>query len=236
MQRTKEDVVLVSLVDHTPDDKACTPSVDAATGRVRLLVGQSWYDAIALYRHHGLVMPERTLGRFFSVGGVIANAVYGGSREGGSVHSHVSKMPVMTSDGKTSEIEGDELKYWRSSGGQLGVILAVEMKLVREADKGGTLAMKNDVQDFSSLFADVGSPTMNEVSNLVGAVAQKVYSTIAAYDHNQFFFNYYYSNQLVSFYTDFSGPPFNEALVAKYAAAAQFNLQAFGQEVAYTSR
>ena len=80
---------------------------------------------------------------------------------------------VMTSDGKTSEIEGDELKYWRSSGGQLGVILAVEMKLVREADEGGTLAMKNDVQDFSSLFADVSNPTMNEVSNLVGAVAQK---------------------------------------------------------------
>jgi FAD/FMN-containing dehydrogenase len=92
MQRTEEDVVLVSLVDHTPDDKAWAPSVDVATGRVSLLAGQSWYDAIALYRHHGLVMPERTLARFCSVGGVIANAVYGGSREGGFVHSHVSKM------------------------------------------------------------------------------------------------------------------------------------------------
>lgn len=92
MQRTEEDAVLVSLVDHTPDDEAWAPNVDVATGRVRLLAGQSWYDAVALYRHHGLIMPERTVGRFFSVGGVIANAVHGGSREGGFVHSHVTKM------------------------------------------------------------------------------------------------------------------------------------------------
>lgn len=64
-------------------------------------------------------------------------------------------------------------------------------------------------------------------------VSTTVYSTIAAYDHNEFFFNYY-SNQLASFYTDFSGPPFNEALASKYKAAAQFNLQAFGQDVSYT--
>jgi hypothetical protein len=86
---------------------------------------------------------------------------------------HPLLTSVMTSDGKTSEIKGDTLKYWRSSGGQLGVILAVEMQLVREADKGGTLAMKNDIQDFSSLFADVNSPTVGEVYDLVSAVTQK---------------------------------------------------------------
>ena len=85
MQRTEEDVVLVSLVDYVPDDEAWMPSVNVDQGIVRLLAGQSWYDAVALYRHHGLVMPERTLGRFFSVGGVIANAVHGGSREGGFI-------------------------------------------------------------------------------------------------------------------------------------------------------
>ena len=92
MQRTEEDVVLVSLVDYMPDDEAWKPSVNVDQGTVRLLAGQSWYDAVALYRHHGLIMPERTLGRFFSVGGVIANAVHGGSREGGFIHSLVTRM------------------------------------------------------------------------------------------------------------------------------------------------
>ena len=93
MQRTEMDTVLISLIDHVPEDAEwSSPSVNADTGRVRLLSGQSWYEAVALYRHHGLIMPERTLGRFFSVGGVIANPVHGGSREGGFIHSLVTKM------------------------------------------------------------------------------------------------------------------------------------------------
>lgn len=61
---------------------------------------------------------------------------------------------VMKSNGKTVEIEGDELKYWRSSGGQLGIILAIEMQLVKETEKGGTLAMKHSSDDLSYVFAD----------------------------------------------------------------------------------
>lgn len=59
---------------------------------------------------------------------------------------------VMKSDGKTTEIEGDDLKYWRSSGGHLGIILAVEMQFVKETEKGGTLAMKNTFDDFSYVY------------------------------------------------------------------------------------
>jgi hypothetical protein len=77
------------------------------------------------------------------------------------------------------------------------------------------------------------NPSAAEVLNLVSLVTGKVYATIAASDHNEFFFDYY-SNQLVSLYTDFSGPPFDDTLAAKYAAAAQYNLQTFGQDVAYT--
>ena len=80
---------------------------------------------------------------------------------------------MIKSDGKTTEIEGEELKYWRSSGGQLGIILAVELQLVKETEKGGTLAMKNDLEDFSYVFADATNPTVEEISNLVGLVGQK---------------------------------------------------------------
>jgi len=79
MQRGEENVVVVSLVDHAPDHLEWVPRADPDTGIVRLRAGQSWYEATALYRHHGLVLPERTAGRFFSVGGVIANPVHGGS-------------------------------------------------------------------------------------------------------------------------------------------------------------
>lgn len=67
---------------------------------------------------------------------------------------HLLFVRVMKSNGKTAEIEGDELKYWRSSGGQLGIILAVEMQLVKETEKGGTLAMKHSSDDLSYVFAD----------------------------------------------------------------------------------
>eukprot|EP00804_Cyclotella_cryptica_P022887 CCRYP_005084-RA/>CCRYP_005084-RA protein AED:0.19 eAED:0.19 QI:0/0/0/1/1/1/5/0/583 len=210
MQRAETDVVLISLIDHTPDDPAWAPSVDSTTDRVRLLAGQCWYDAVALDRHHGLVLPERTLGHFFSVGGVIANAVHVGLREGGFIHSRVTKMLVMTSNGKTTEIEGDELKYWRSSRGHLRVILAVEMQLIKDVEKGGTLAMKADLDDFGYVFTNPGNPTIEEITVLVGLVTQKA-----------------------SYYTDFSGPPFDATLAAQYKATAQHNLQIFGHEVAY---
>ncbi|KAL3800187.1 hypothetical protein HJC23_001108, partial [Cyclotella cryptica] len=216
MQRAETDVVLISLIDHTPDDPAWAPSVDSTTDRVRLLAGQCWYDAVALDRHHGLVLPERTLGHFFSVGGVIANAVHVGLREGGFIHSRVTKMLVMTSNGKTTEIEGDELKYWRSSRGHLRVILAVEMQLIKDVEKGGTLAMKADLDDFGYVFTNPGNPTIEEITVLVGLVLF-----------------YYYANQLASYYTDFSGPPFDATLAAQYKATAQHNLQIFGHEVAY---
>ena len=79
----------------------------------------------------------------------------------------------MKADGKTTEIEGDDLKYWRSSGGHLGIILAVEMQFVKETEKGGTLAMKNTFDDFSYVFTDPSNPTQEEIGNLVGSVTQK---------------------------------------------------------------
>jgi len=80
MQRGEKNVVLISLVVHKPANSNWVSRViNRTTGLVRLQAGMSWYDASALYRPQGLVLPERTSGRFFSVGGVIANPVHGGS-------------------------------------------------------------------------------------------------------------------------------------------------------------
>ena len=83
MQRVESNVTLVSLVNHIPDHPDWTPRADPKTGLIRLWAGQSWYEATALYRPHGLVLRERTGVRFFSVGGVVSNPVHGGSKEGG---------------------------------------------------------------------------------------------------------------------------------------------------------
>ncbi len=45
-------------------------------------------------------------------------------------------MHVMLSDGSVVDIEGDELRYWCSSFGQLGLILSVEVQLHSERDGG----------------------------------------------------------------------------------------------------
>lgn len=60
-----------------------------------------------------------------------------------------------------------------------------------------------------------------------------VLTTVVASDHQEFFYDYY-ANTLASFYTDFSGPPFDAALAAQYKAAAELNLQTYGEEVAIT--
>ena len=100
-------------------------------------------------------------------------------RTGGFLYSYVTKMLVMTSNGNVSEIEGDELKYWRSSAGQLGIILAVEMQLIREADKGKSLNMKSSLDSYLDQFAIQSSPTTQEIGNLVQAVAGRTYQVIA---------------------------------------------------------
>ena len=142
-------------------------------------------------------------------------------------------MLVMTSDGIVSEIQGDELlKYWRSSGGQLGIILAVEMQLKSEIALGRSLKMEQSNDNFSNLLS-TPSPTPAEIGNLIGSVTSKVYQLIATKDHANFYYNLY-THDLASFYADFSGPPFTQALSTQYANAAQYYLNEYGLNASFT--
>ena len=142
-------------------------------------------------------------------------------------------MLVMTSNGIVSEIQGDELKYWRSSGGQLGIILAVEMQLKSEIALGQSLNMEQSNDNFISSFDNPSTPTPTEIGNLIGSVTAKVYQLIATKDHANFYYNMY-THDLASFYADFSGPPFTQALSTQYANAAQFYLNNFGLNASFT--
>ena len=221
MQRKEKDVVVISLASHTTQIEGWHDSIDAASSTFRIGAGKSWYDVSALIRPHGFVLNSCATGPFFSVGGVIANMVHGGGRKVGFMHDDIVKMLVLTSDGEFYEVEGDELKYWRSSAGQLGMIVAVQMKMHSEAipfisgidpttgvpvidqSKGG-LAMEKERTTFAS-------PANPEAFNLlIQQLSQKVFQTNALYDNAQFFYNFY-TNTLAEYRANFSGPRFSGA-------------------------
>lgn len=143
-------------------------------------------------------------------------------------------MLVMTSNSIVSEIQGDELKYWRSSGGQLGIILAVKMQLKSEIVLGQSLNMEQSNDNFISSFDNPSTPTPTEIGNLIGSVTAKVYQLIATKDHANFYYYNMYTLDLASFYADFSGPPFTQALSTQYANSAQFYLNNFGLNASFT--
>lgn len=235
-QRKEEDVVVISLADHVTEIDGWTDSIDPSSSTFRIGAGKSWYDVSALIRPHGYVLNSRSSSAFFSVGGVIANMVHGGGRTAGFMHDDVVKMLVLTSDGNFQEVGGDDLKYWRSSIGQLGMITAIEMKIHSEA-----------IPQVLGIDPSTGEPIINEQNGgfvmkrnriLFGRVARftqfvqnvvsKAYGTNAMHENSQFFFNYY-TNTLSQYYTDFSGPRFSgatgpfpdEAKAAQYRSATE---------------
>lgn len=147
------------------------------------------------------------------------NMVHGGGRTAGFIHDDVVRMLVLTSDGNFRELNGDELRYWRSSAGLLGVIVAVEIsmhseeipfvsginpttgELILDEEKGGLVMDKE-----RTIF---GTPTDSaEFLQLVTEVATKVYTTSASYENAQFFY-VYYTNSLAEYRTSYSGPMFS---------------------------
>lgn len=250
-QRKEEDVVIISLASHSTRRKKWKDSIHPESSTFVIGAGKSWYDVSALIRPHGYVLNARTAGAHFSVGGVISNMVHGGGRSTGFVHDDVVKMLVLTSSAKFTEVEGEDLKYWRSSLGQLGIILAVEMKMHSEAIpfvagidpstgnpildlEAGGLNMERE----STLFEPPQDE--NDFVRFISEVTSKIYQTHATYDSAQFFFNFY-DNNLREYRTNFAGPRFsgakgdfpNQARSEQYEASTKANQNRFS-DVAFT--
>jgi len=248
MQRKeKRRIVLISLAFHSTNVDGWSDSINNETSTFRIGAGKSWYDVSALIRPHGYVLKSRTAGASFNVGGTIANMVHGSGRNAGFIHDDVTKMLVLASSGTYEEVEGDDLKYWRSSIGLLGMIVAVEMsvhseaipfatvnpltgELVVDESKGGmVMSRERTVFPFSSVI-----PSEAEVIELIMNVTAKAYQTMAMYDTAHFFFSAY-TNTLAEYRTDFSGPRFSgydgpyadTALAAQYEVATQANQDIF---------
>ena len=77
IQRTSEDVVVVSLADYTTNRDDWADGIDTETGLARFRAGMLFYEAVAISRPHGFVFRERSAIPLFTIGGVVANMVHG---------------------------------------------------------------------------------------------------------------------------------------------------------------
>jgi FAD/FMN-containing dehydrogenase len=79
-----------------------------------------------------LFLPAQTAGPFFTLGGVVANCVHGGAVNYGLIHNAVLAMRIINAKGEIFWVDDEEeLRYYRSSFGCLGVITHLKMKCVR---------------------------------------------------------------------------------------------------------
>jgi UDP-N-acetylenolpyruvoylglucosamine reductase len=177
MERREENIVIISLADYQTSSPAWQDKVFTDTKHVRIGAGRSFYDLTKLIRSKGFLLPTRTAGRYFTIGGVVSNMVHGASKDSGFIHEYVTSLLVMLANGHILEITTEnELKYWRSSAGLLGIILAVEFSLLQDTGFQMNLNRKsynmNDNHFFSTMISDI-------------------FTAVIMNDHTEFFFNPY---------------------------------------------
>lgn len=161
------DVVVISLAEYVSSDPdwagpTLVGSGDAATARVP--AGATQLELYAAIRPRGYFLPTQTAGWLFTMGGIVGNFVHGGAFGKGPVHNHVVSLRVMKHDGAVDIVDDAvNLSYWRNSFGLLGLILGVEVEVVRRPSFFfGTLPLTTvpggwTRSNFESYVADVRS-------------------------------------------------------------------------------
>jgi len=127
-----DSVFVVSLAEYTAPGEWEFGIRDMPDGTKRATANAGWtqFDLYERIRPLGFFVPAQTAGYFFSLGGIVANSVHGGSYRAGFIHSYVTRMRIMSFDGTVKIIDDEEeMRYWRCSFGLLGIILGVELQL-----------------------------------------------------------------------------------------------------------
>eukprot|EP00446_Apocalathium_sp_SHHI-4_P036775 CAMPEP_0177314768 /NCGR_PEP_ID=MMETSP0368-20130122/12102_1 /TAXON_ID=447022 ORGANISM="Scrippsiella hangoei-like, Strain SHHI-4" /NCGR_SAMPLE_ID=MMETSP0368 /ASSEMBLY_ACC=CAM_ASM_000363 /LENGTH=572 /DNA_ID=CAMNT_0018773923 /DNA_START=59 /DNA_END=1774 /DNA_ORIENTATION=+ len=125
-------VLVLSLAEYTAPGEWEFGIRDMPNGSKRATANAGWtqFHLYEKIRPLGFFVPAQTAGYFFSLGGIVANSVHGGSYHSGFVHGYATRMRVMLFDGSIKMIDTEEeMRYWRCSFGLHGIILGVEMQL-----------------------------------------------------------------------------------------------------------
>lgn len=137
MEETFEsDTVVVSLDEYVASDPEWAETVliheGAESATVRASAGMTQLDLYSFIRPKHYFLPTITPSYFFTLGGLVANFVHGSSFGKGPYNDYVQSMRVMLHDGNIKHItDKEELRYWRNSYGLLGIILNVELIVVK---------------------------------------------------------------------------------------------------------
>jgi len=127
-----DSVVVMSLAEYTASGEWEFGIKDMPDGSKRATANAGWtqFHLYERVRPLGFFLPAQTAGYFFSLGGIVANSVHGGSYKAGFVHGYATRMRVMHYDGTVRIVDDEEeMRYWRCSFGLLGIILGIEFQL-----------------------------------------------------------------------------------------------------------
>ena len=127
-----DDVVLVRMSELTG------VTIDPAARTARVLGGTLWQDVIAAAAPHGLTALHGSAGDVAAVGYLLGGGLSFYGRRHGLAANSLRAVEVVTADGalvRASATENADL-FWavRGGGGNLGIVVALEIELLPYAD------------------------------------------------------------------------------------------------------
>jgi len=209
------DVVVVNLAKLQVNDK-WDNKLDTTKLRVRMSAGKSLLDLLAFIRPLGYLPPNRSYGRYFTLGGYyMSPSTHGGTWTLDRVAKQVTGLRVLLSSGQYMDITGENhVAQWRGSLGLLGIVVALEVEVVKD----------------TGIVQQVQQKTFTTAQWNTGNVTAFIQSTKQGASANHWFYNFY-SNRITSL-TAYSSadPTFNYTNTkqvyaqykAQYPTLAQF--------------
>jgi len=128
------ETIVINLKDYTPDDSQWDAVLDPSTPSIKISAGASIVEMLSIVRPVGYLPTTVMDGRYFSVGGAYLNpSCHGATIEESRLAAQVLSFRVMDADGViTDYTDIESVKEFRGSMGLLGIVTAVEVKLVQD--------------------------------------------------------------------------------------------------------
>ena len=131
----ESQTVGISLAEYQLDDVSWDMVLNQTSKSVRAPAGASLFDLYQTIRPHGFFLPTQTAGPIFTLAGIVSNSVHGGVYNRGYISEYITALRVAIWNGTQMKIKilssENELRFWRTSFGMLGIITAIEFALER---------------------------------------------------------------------------------------------------------
>jgi len=212
-QKQEGKVVVVNLNDMQTRSR-WNGVLDKTKKRVRMGAGKTFLDLMAVIRPQGYILKSRTLGKYFTLGGMyLTPGNHGASLAADTLPKYATAFRALLSNGQYVDITNPkDVAVWRGSLGLLGIVVAIEIEV--EEDKG----MLHQYQE--RVFRDDFTPE---------AVIPFLKQTMANMDAVHWFYNFW-SDKIFALQVNNSGDPtFNYTNTAGIYAQQQAQFPTLGK-------